>query len=589
MATELPQSPIEIPTGPKRIALKPVNPLGFVVLLGVFTVAYAVSHGAALEADVPPWAVSHYEPTDECIYVLPAIDSVTTNERAQALVRDHPGPNAAPLASPLLVAVTRVTLALLGPTLNGVRLAPLFLVWLSCVGALVFVWQASRGLPGRHQWPLLTLVALALSSDYGLTLAARISEPTSGRMCAAVWLLLWLSFRSAQRRSILTLSWVAFATTAGVLLVYPTNAFTIPAAALTVLMISPFQGGWRRKLLTHSAAWLVGAGVAVGLYLVVMRWMGGFGSGSISNYSARLALPGRQFLTGLVHNVVFLFQASSMKINPLLLVLSLAAAPTVWSLSSAPMRRPEVVALASMLFFLVAQCLVLNDYPERKLVIFVPFLVMVAAFGVVKWLQVHPRTGRDTWLLSLAVLWTAVAAAAHLVPNKYTLYAGPLWLLVVKLGSLAAVLGAALQPRWRLRGLAFATALACAGSWVLAWQTTVNQATFLYRDAMVQMGAVVNRGVVTGSLAKSLPLYHGAATYLNPFTSLSVVEAVERAVESGHAEWVLGFSDCQYFSTPKLHSGIRLEPVQTFELRGMEDLCHRATLSRAILVDRLTP
>lgn len=397
-----------------------------------------------LESDIPEWEVTLYSPIDELYYTQVAFEMVHPT-KTLAGFDIHDDLLAINLAE---TYVTALSLKLVGDTYYGVRLPS---VVAGAIAFFLFTWFFL----GRFGAAAGGLGGLFLLADPGFILSNRVAEPTIFRLAAATVVIAYV-IRVVRGGRALDPIAMGFISTAGWLFVYPTNAFLM-LAGLLVCVAFPTTDRWPKLLLKFvfggAAAAAVWALLLIAL-LPVPSLLEGF-KYTFGNSSHRVA-PSSAIhgvhLPFFVYNLVTIGAANFFRLNKYFLLLSFAAFLVLAaSLVKAGRRRDAggIKALWGraatidkvMLIYggsFLAQTLFVNDFPYRKLVFGLPFLVYFILLACESAVLIFARVKRAR-LIVLATVVPAVLLAAAV--SYRLIYKNPQYFYVSAMRRLQALDG----------------------------------------------------------------------------------------------------------------------------------------------------
>ncbi len=213
----------------------------FALLIVVVGLAFILSRIVFLDADLPPWGLTHYQPIDELFYTISSFNLFHYGSwvhQVVPFVRDDSSP-----LNVLQGLLTWICLELFGNTYWGLRMAPELVAWCSFGLMAVLLWRIvpaadALGAPagGIGRAAVAGLWTMVAFFDFSFLVAARVAEPTSFRLVAVCAILVLCSlpyFNAAVRvrRSLL----LGLLTGVAVVFVYVYNAFLVPGVFVAVL------------------------------------------------------------------------------------------------------------------------------------------------------------------------------------------------------------------------------------------------------------------------------------------------------------------------------------------------------------------
>lgn len=496
-----------------------------VLLWALAIAAFLVTRLPFLEADVPSWGLTQYAPIDEFAYTIPAFNVV--NEGAWALRAAPWAPIEGSPVNMLQNVVAAGTLALIGDSYWGLRASSVVLALVTFVALIAVVRhevRAARKLGDVPGW-LGTLLPLATAAfllvDFSSLLSARIVEPTVSRLAITALIVLLVARGTflGERRGLART--VGFGALVGgsVLFVYVYNAFVVPAALVAVAWWA-YRSGGRAGLAQHVVAFAAGGLLSAvayfGLILVLYQqspiewyrvWFSSFEA------SARAA----GFSTD---NLLSLRSANVFRLDPAFLGLAVASlGVSAW----ATVRRPTPLAilLGVGLAAFIVQAGFVADYPARKFVAILVFVIPIVAASALSLESFRAWVRERSWRVAIALAWLAVAIAIALLETRLRPLGGMIGLAIVAaaiVGSAAIVVLALVRRRWPV--VAAATALGLA---VLVPPAGADlrfvylDPAFTYRDAQIEVAGVIDGTVTAGGLSFAMQLYNSSRPALHGY------------------------------------------------------------------------
>lgn len=419
---------------------------GLLTLLGI---VFLLTRLVYLESDLPPWGTTLYSPIDEFYYTQLAFEMVHPTETLAGFDINRE------LVPTNLIEtdLTAVSLKVIGNTYYGLRMPSVV------AGLLAFLIFAAiyfqRFGPGTAM-----MGAALLFADPGFILSNRVAEPTIFRLAAAVGIAVWVMRQIAKRGSVNAIA-LGVVSTAGFLLVYPTNAFLLPAA-LFVSLAFPTADRWPLRV-----AKLIGGGIAAtlawALLLVALLPVGtmidGFAYtfGLFSNRVAGGSTIHNVKLPFFVFNLATALLANFFRLNKYFFAVTGAAALVLTAAAVKMARRgfaeawrgarvaDRVMAIYAGSF--VLQTLFINDFPQRKMVFALPFViyfVLLACEAATAFFPKFPRARA----VALAALAPAVLLAA--ATSYRLIYREPKYFYLGAMHRLNALNGEYVVGGWSL-------------------------------------------------------------------------------------------------------------------------------------------
>ena len=533
--------------------------------LGLFIAAAVVlARLLVLDIDPPVRDLTDYLAKDECFYVQAAYDLY---ENGRAFEQTGPSWFGQPAVTNV---VAYASLNLFGDNYYGLRSGS---VLLSLLCLLLMHVQLRR--ITSDPW-LLHLPPVILATDLSFGWAGIIVEPTMGRM-AMMLLVMWMVIRvlANGRPSNARVVLLGVLATGLSLPTYPTNAFVVPATWSALVLSSglPFHR-WR----SHASTTLLfafGAMLAMAAIVGISHLLGGSDVAGFSttkgNFASRVAvLP-----SGWLFNILHITSGNLFRLNPSLLLLWLTSLVMLFVV---PMRRwkPVVIVVCSFTLFLLAQTVLINDYPHRKLVILLPLVLLAIAAAyehagewTVSVTTRGPLRTAIVFLLLFVVLWSTWMQVSP-SPFETTSVRRAFWPgIIVLLAFVGAMmfLGTHHPEKWfRHRWL---LVLLLVPGVINSVRTMVVEGTHNYRDLSIDLrefdhksfiGAASLGFRVNNAIQVEFSPYLVAGGYINSWPELS---------RRAHADTTTNYS-IGYFDQRKEFANIGFDPIRVMVMNPEE-------------------
>lgn len=340
---------------------------------------YLVSRALHLDSDLPSWAISFYSPIDEFYYTQLSFE---LNEHTPTL-GGYDIQYDISLSSLFLLQsyITGLSLWLVGDSYYGLRLPSLVM------GLVVFVIFLKIAI-GRFGPKIGALFGLMLLTDFSFILSNRVAEPTIFRLAVASMIVVYL-IRSIEKgyryRSLVA----GFISTAGWLFVYPSNVFLLLAGSASMLL-----GCRRGNLVASYKKMLAGALLACVVFLAVVYILFPSFYGTTADYVFYAYSPRTKFdVAEMARNVYYLKEANFFRHNYyfFIFVIGVLLAVVYYLISNRitllKVWKELYVSDKVILIFLssfVAQTSIINDFPQRKLVFILPFILYFVFLAVAR-------------------------------------------------------------------------------------------------------------------------------------------------------------------------------------------------------------
>lgn len=372
-----------------------------------------------IDMDPPVWKEALYQPVDELYYVYPAYNYFETGDlfvADKAVVFGN---------SILLNAVTYLSLEIFGDNYLGLRFSSLFFGIATLLFFILLLKKITTNVKLQYA------VVLFFVLNFSFTTANIIVEPTMARMMSAI-LCLWLVVKWKEKQTFIgkDLIWQSALVCVLFIFSYPTNAFLVLAAYIVLVLVKIPDQIENVKLINFKNFWKgsfyfgIGGLISLFIYFLLNLSMDVdiisdvFDRGS--KYEGRTGFNPKD----LVVNFFKLVLANSFRFNPFFLLVSVMAMSGVLHFK---WKRFNFTVLATILFVgsLILQSIFVNDYPWRKLIIFLPFLLLIVTCGIQEiWKDWQHLRSRILWsfflisllLLALLLYWEQVFFDTHLFP-----------------------------------------------------------------------------------------------------------------------------------------------------------------------------
>ena len=329
-----------------------------------------------IDADPPKMDVSVYQPIDEPYYALLAYNYFETGT---LFAGDRP----VLIGSPLLTnIVTYLSLETFGDNYFGLRFSSMFF---SIVAYILFVLLLTRVVRKRV---LQFAAVIFFTLNFSFTTANLIVEPTIARMMAALFVL-WLVIRWKEqaRDDSLSIVWKSMVVCLLFLISYPTNAFLVVAAYISLILTNTLT---HQKILTRkrfkekviqSLCFTAGAVISLSLYYLIIRILGGNPLKDVllatSTYENRIAVGPVPILM----NWIKLVAGNFFRFNPLFLIFT-SLAMIILLVKEWGRLNDSVRITTIFICCFILQSAFINDFPQRKLLILLPFLLLLTTCGL---------------------------------------------------------------------------------------------------------------------------------------------------------------------------------------------------------------
>ncbi len=352
-----------------------------------------------LESDTPPLSETLLFPEDEFFYTTGGFNLY---HHGDILYQHQPylKPDASLISSPMNIFASYAGLSVLGNNYYALRMPA---VIASCFAFLFILLLIQKTITLERSPPaLLLLPALYLALNFSFIMSARVFEPTIFRMS---WMLLclWLLVTLVPEKktpsptvsfSLGLLSCISF------LFIYPSNLFVTAGTGFAILTLS-LSGGWKSTI-RNCLMCLMGISLGAGLFYfyLISIYDGAILDGilsSISPYKSRANIgenaQNGTFILKTISNILATMGANVFRFNTGLFIIFMVTVPLYASHVIRERKNIDLVIASFMLLFSI-QCLFINDFPSRKQIMMLPFLLLI----LIRVIQKHEDI--RLWVLS---------------------------------------------------------------------------------------------------------------------------------------------------------------------------------------------
>ena len=390
--------------------------------LGALLLVYLTTRLLYLESDIPSWSMSSYSPIDEMYYTHYAFQ----------LFRPLSAPFAQFAQSDFFPYnlfenwLTYISLEVFGNNFYGLRFPSVVMG----LGVTVGLFQILKKRFGIFS---AILGSILLLTNFGFILSNRVAEPTIFRMLVSILIIgycikVFLAYKLTPKQAFK----LGLAGIIAVLFVYPTNFFILPA--MLCLITSSNKAVSFKEIRNLNIWFFLGALTGTLLYLLVLKLMSidiiaFFEMSSIFN--KRLASSTFSIIQA-CKNVWFNFkaigEASYFKFDKYFLILAITSAIGCCArLIFLVYRKQRLHVVDKVVFVLgflfLIQSGFLNDYPQRKLIFLLPFVIYSLFFFSNFIFQKSKVVGYAAiTILIFPVIWKSSSLAYEQIYKKPTFY-----------------------------------------------------------------------------------------------------------------------------------------------------------------------
>lgn len=338
-----------------------------------------------IDIDTPPWEIAQYSPIDEYYY---SINAYNQYEHGNLFGLDRPLLFGNPLITNIL---TYGSLKVFGDNYLGLRF-PSFLFGLLSFSMIFELLKRAK----LHLWAQVSVLVFMVL-NFTFANASYIVEPTIARICTALLsLYIIVKWKENYNRKPYQIIGVSSLVGTLFLFTYPTNAFVLLASYLVLVIdrswisLPLFQKEKIKPFFLNSIYFGIGVFISLVIYYLTCKSLGlDLLNNSMSRsgkYTNRLALQ----VVDIVKYALFSLKANIFVLNPLFLVITFAALANI---GLTRFKSWSITKYATVIFLIVffIQSLFINDFPERKLVLYLPFVVLLVAYYLDEKLNSVPK------------------------------------------------------------------------------------------------------------------------------------------------------------------------------------------------------
>lgn len=324
-----------------------------------------------IDIDIPNWNISQYSPIDEFYYLINAFNFFDNNNFYGV---DEPilfG------NSIILNAVSLFFLELFGDNYLGMR----FVSFLFGFFTYITIFLSLKRV--KTNYLIHSLILVFLVFNFSFSNASFIVEPTIVRIATSLVSIViisnWLDGSNKKEFNVFI---ITFVISTLMLLTYVTNAFVLFALFLILIIdrdtvnLKFWNTFINAKILKRVLYYILGILTSLIFYYFINYLLNCNLIDDIFNrggkYSSRIAFD---FLS-LIKYVLFVFRSNVFISNPLFLLTGIYVILNIQFSTFKQWSNLKFVT-AVFLFTVIIQSFFLNDFPERKLIILLPFILIL--------------------------------------------------------------------------------------------------------------------------------------------------------------------------------------------------------------------
>jgi hypothetical protein len=328
-----------------------------------------------IDIDLPDWSIAYYQPIDEFYYSYLAYNIYEANS---LFGEDHHQI----IGHPILTNIfTYLSLFSFGNTYLGLRFSSILFGLLSTI---LFSFLIKR-ITSNHL--IQNGLTLFLVLNFSFTLSNIVLEPTICRIMTMLFslYLIVISYKNCLKNKYVLFA-IASCITFLFLITYANNLFIVLAGYLSLVIFptliqgNVFQLKHIGDFLKNSLVYTLAVITGISVYLLLVFLLGDHISESLT-HTFKASGAGKRVGFGIkqiLNNVVNIRLSNLFVFNPLLLLLTGIVIYDTLSRHYSKFKIETIISLSFLIGF-VLQSLFINDYPQRKLIILLPLLLLIMA------------------------------------------------------------------------------------------------------------------------------------------------------------------------------------------------------------------
>lgn len=533
---------------------------------------------AFLDADVPAWGVSAYQPIDEGIYATLALNmqnygTVSPNEIIDGdpfLITSQE------LFNLPLNIVTYLGMLILGDNYFGFRIGSVLIGYINLVmlAWIVKVLFEKNEALAEHRYEAAFLIAILYIASFPVYIATRTVEPSIYRMTFVLMIAAcYMKLDSHLKTSSFL---IGFLTVVSIFLVYVTNVFT--GLLIVGYLVRLIVLRRREEAISHLQYGMLGALMGYGVSIVYYRWWGitpltnSLASILAFSGSANNAFAGNyQFssLIGAIGNGLAFISANPVLYSIPVVALFVANTPALY-MSAPKSFRDGIVSIELFVAGLFFQTLLTEDCIVRKMIIIYPLILVLGVAGLylrayTAGNQINGRKNKIASLMAIIliayVLWERLAHANNMVVTVAD-YSQKAKVFIAAIGLMSAIPIALLSLTGKQKRIKAPTLVCLALFSVLNLGLIANYCildrSYSERGVMQEIGEIAGDEYVAGDYSIGFTLYNDIKPVKNDRNQLL------KFLGSHPAAYFLDYSNAQFFSNSLIDAWQTLKTEREF-------------------------
>jgi len=523
-----------------------LNKKYFIIILSLLFI-FALSRFMYLDSDLPPWNIAYYQPIDEFYYTLQAFNFF--NYGVWWYTPYDFLTNFTYFESELENIMTFFSLETFGNNYYGLRGASVISV-IMIVLMITYLVGAFAVKDDKYKLIIITMIYMIV--DFSFNLSGRIAEPTVFRMLALVLIIFvgnkYLKGNITQKKSF-SFGFLAFSS---FIFVYLTNAFIVPAVGMSILLISLKEN--RGVALRNSGFFILGTLISLIIFLIFHYTLYNENFFSAYNeiqklFSARTSISHLNIFDTILSFGKSFFQTNIFMYNLSLLFIFLFSLPLYIFMTFIKKKNLDILIL-SLFIMLFLQSLYINDYPQRKLIILFPLvlLIIVRVLSERDLLFSLLKNNKFKTIYTLLIgigFWYIIKDIEKINIIFSTLN------IILSLVSLLIFLDILSQKNIRtIVLLIFMTSISVTNIY-LNYTYIYSEPQYTYKNIMIDIGRKVGKEQVAGCYSHAFRLYNEIEPLLNSYCyeyikdKEKIIEDTRRLEKEYNLTYILGCdSEC---------------------------------------------
>lgn len=488
------------------------------IILLIILIIYIITRMIFLDSDLPAWAITMYQPIDEFYYTITGFNLFHYGAFTHTVINFIPDDGTP--ANLLQSIMTFLSLKIFGNNYYGLRAASVIAGLLIVI--IMYVILTKIDIINKNNSSSAKYIFISfLLFDFSFIMAARVAEPTIFRMLAMVFCILVFIYKDKFHKYQYLFEGVfGFISLSSILYVYAYNAFILPACFITVIITSNKKNNIGDSI-KSILSFISGAIISLisyylfcdivydkGLIQVLKELMTG--------QSSRVSSTINKF----IYNFINIFTTNIFRFNLTLLFIFLICIP-IFALMVIKFRKENQILIANLTLFLVIQTIFVNDYSYRKLIIFLPLVLIIIyeSYFFIRKSMIKLMESKINkvffciyFLMSFIFTFKIYKKELNAFNNIFK-YINFFCLLFTIIFIFAAY-------HYRLNNSflkLLIVVLVLLPVFAMDYNYIYSNPTYLYRDSMKDVSIYINDKIVIGGLSYGMRLYNTSVPVLNPY------------------------------------------------------------------------